>query len=203
MMEEQGGRARPPLRGGWADLDEALAEAEREELVPERGSSSLVRPIPPAVTVEFGRRATTQLAAIFSYIARDESWRRRQRRRSRSIQGARICWTIIPEAGQPASRQPRLRWIAVPRDSLPDFLHHSPRQKRPDRASSCTALANDIGHDPPHPRDRAPRLRHRRRRRGAADAAGACRLRHQGRDRPAGAERGDAVVIGAHRDHAL
>jgi plasmid stabilization system protein ParE len=65
------------------------------------------------VTIEFGRRATAQLAAIFSSIAKDDP-------RAAANVVARIeeiadLLGDFPEAGQPARRQPRLRWIAVPR----------------------------------------------------------------------------------------
>jgi toxin ParE1/3/4 len=65
------------------------------------------------VTVEFGRRATTQLAAIFSYIAREDPGA--AGRVVARIEKVADLLEDFPEAGQPASRQLRLRWIAVPR----------------------------------------------------------------------------------------
>ena len=65
------------------------------------------------MTVEFGRRATTQLAAIFSYIAREDPGA--AGRVVARIEKVADLLDDFPEAGQPASRQPRLRWIAVPR----------------------------------------------------------------------------------------
>ena len=129
------------------------------------------------------------------------SWRRRQGRRSHregrgfvgrfSGSGSACQSTAAPAMDRGASH------------SLPDFLHHSPRQKRPDRASharrSPTTSAMTL-HAPATELDACAIVADAAARR---DAAGACRRRHQGRDRPSGAERGDAVVLGAHRHHAL
>ena len=65
------------------------------------------------MTVEFGRRATTQLEAIFSYIAKDNP--RAAAKVVARIEEVADLLGDFPETGQPASREPRLRWIAVPR----------------------------------------------------------------------------------------
>ena len=65
------------------------------------------------MTVEFSRRAITQLSAIFSYVAKDDP--RAASRIVARIEEVADLLGEFPEAGQPATREPRLRWIAVPR----------------------------------------------------------------------------------------
>jgi toxin ParE1/3/4 len=65
------------------------------------------------VTVEFSRRATARLGAIFSYIAQDDP--RAAAKVVARIEGIADLLGDFPEAGQVASREPRLRWMPVPR----------------------------------------------------------------------------------------
>ena len=186
----------------WADLERSPGRGRAGGARPGRGSSSLVRPIPPAVTVEFGRRATSAACSDLR-LYREGRSRAPPARVVARIEEVADLLDDFPEAGQLASRQPRLRWMRGASHSLPDFLHHSPQRSVRIVPVMHGARQTTSAMTLHHPSHRIRCLRHRRRRRGAADAAGACRRRHQGRDRPAGADRGDAVFRGARRHHAL